>query len=99
MGTSGMALTVVVNSYISVLVSLVLLRRCGVITNWVRMSVYGVYTAFISLAALGLIKVLPFAASQNSIIALCISGCLFSIFVLLGYLPLWSRLKQVIQND
>jgi putative peptidoglycan lipid II flippase len=99
MGTPGMALTVVVNSYLSVLVSLVLLRKCGVITNWVRMSVYGVYTVLISLVAIGLIKILPLAASHNPVIALFVSGCLFSIFVLLGYLPLWSRLKQVIRND
>lgn len=98
MGTPGMALTVVVNSYLSVLVSLVLLRKCGVMTNWVRMSAYGVYTAFISLAALGLIRVLPLAAPHNPFVALLVSGCLFSMLVLLGYLPLWRRLKQVIYN-
>jgi putative peptidoglycan lipid II flippase len=97
LGVIGMAMTIVANSYLSVTMSFWLLRRSGIRVNMIRIMKYAVYSAVMSLAAVGLVRLLP-SLEAHLILRLLVSGSLFVGFVALSFLPLRRRLARIIHD-
>ena len=96
LGTHGMALTVVVNGYLSVLFSLYLLARCSIRPNYLRIAAYAGYTLLVSAAAAGVLRILPLG--RDALVTFLASGTLFVALVVLGHLPIRKRLLQVVSH-
>jgi len=96
LGVIGMALIVVLNSYLSTGLSFYLLRRAGVSVNLIRVLRFAAFSTAISLLGIGIVRLLP-PMSLHQILRLLMNGALFVGLVGAAHLPLKRHLIRIIQ--
>lgn len=93
-GARGMALTIVINSYLINCVSFYLLLKNGINLNIIKITGYVCYSLVISFLVLMILKFMPHINS-HLLLEFFIKGCIFAVFIALSYLPFRQRFLRI----
>ena len=97
MGAQGIALTVVINSYLSSIISLILLRRGGIDLDGRRVFKYAGYVGMSSMVMIGITNMLP-DMSLSAFVKLFIHGCIYMVLIIVAYLPIRKKIINIVNG-
>lgn len=97
MDAEGIALMVVINSYLSSLLSFYLLRKGGINLNILRILKFLAYSAMSSLIVLAVLHFLP-QGEEPLLLKMLINGCLYIALIAIALLPLKKQLFKIVYD-
>ncbi len=94
LGTEGIALMIVVNGYISFILSFFLLKRGGIKLNFIRIIKYAVYSLLVGFLCVNLVT--RIYITSNFILEFLIEGFIYLTAIGIGYLPIRQKLLRIV---
>ncbi len=97
LGVTGLAAAYVINGYICVVVSIILLHKCGIAFNYVRIARYFAYIMTVALSAVWVLERFPYL-SQAAWTQFILAGCLYCLLIGISCLPISRRIIAIVRQ-